>query len=195
MFDPDPPGERKREETGEVPLRGSSFNTRNRVVLWGRVGGHGARGSRRQALLPPGRVVCVCACQAVPVLPARTGRELVAPLPHPGPQRGRLVLAGYAGGEQGPASPWDITTVTSWPPLRLLRRVRAGRGCGGACPLQPRRDEGNVCVCLCTRILFNVYVSTIYTPRRWGLYIYSIPCLGSANSEGQNDFASGTETL
>lgn len=65
MFDPNPPGERKREETGKVPSRGSSFNTRNRVVLWGRVGGHGARGSRRLALLPPGRVVCVCVCVCV----------------------------------------------------------------------------------------------------------------------------------
>lgn len=65
MFDPNLPGERKREETGKVPSRGSSFNTRNRVVLWGRVGGHGARGSRRLALLPPGRVVCVCVCVCV----------------------------------------------------------------------------------------------------------------------------------
>lgn len=105
------------------------------------------------------------------------------------------MLAGEAGGEQGPASPRDITMVTSWPPPRLLRCVRAGHGCGGARPFQPRRDEGNVSVCLCTRILFNVYLSTIYTPRRWGLYICSIPCLGSASSEGLNDFASGTETL
>lgn len=110
------------------------------------------------------------------------------------------MLAGEAGGEQGPASPWDITMVTSRPPARLLRRVCAGRGCRGACPFLPRRDEGNVCACVCTcvcarGVLFNVYISTIYTLRSWGPYIYSIPCLGSASSKGQNDFAGGTDTL
>lgn len=54
------------------------------------------------------------------------------------------------------------------------------------------------CMCVCTRVcargvLFNVYISTIYTPRSWGPYIYSIPCLGSVSSRGQNDLAGGTE--
>lgn len=90
--------------------------------------------------------------------------------------------------------------VTSWPPVRLLRCVCAGRGCGGAWPFLPRRDEGNVCACVCTcvcarGVLFNVYISTIYTQRSWGPYIYSIPCLGSVSRKGQNDFQVGQSHL
>lgn len=62
------------------PPRGSSFNTRNRVVLWGSGGRlcagrglaeRGSGGSWRQALLPPALVlrvrvrVCVCVYQPI----------------------------------------------------------------------------------------------------------------------------------
>lgn len=41
-----------------------------------------------------------------------------------------------------------------------------------------------VCMCVCAQgVLFNVYISTIYTPRSWGPYIYSIPCLDLVSSK------------
>lgn len=41
-----------------------------------------------------------------------------------------------------------------------------------------------VCTCVCARgVLFNVYISTIYTSRSWGPYIYSIPCLDLVSSK------------
>lgn len=209
------PGKRRGKGRGGPP-RGSSFNTRNRVVLWGRVGGHvpvvgaevwwsRAAGEPEAGPAPacPCCVLCVCVCacmcvcQALPVLPVRTGCELVASC--------RVLVPRGAGwclqGRLDPASTWagvgDVTVVTLWLPLRLLRCVCAGRGYGGACPFLLCRDEGNMCACMCVcarGVLFNVYISTIYTLRSWGPYIYSIPCLGSAGSKGQNNFAGGTET-
>lgn len=163
----------------EVPPRGSSFNTRTGLCCGvgrcRRCRSRTAR-SRRQALLPPVRVVpvCVCVCQAVPVLPVRTSCEPVAFPPQPSSQRG---LQGRLeqGGTQPPPGP------PRWSPVRSLCCVCAGCGCRGACPSHPAGTRGIcvcVSVCLCTRVLFNVYISTIYTLWSWSPYISSIPCLG-----------------
>lgn len=163
MFDPGP-GQEERKGLGEPSERQQLYNNRNRVVLWGSGGrpgaGSGCRGlvelgSRQpEAASAPAWPPLVCACQAVPVLPARAGCELVDPAAPHSPQRGWLVLARVAGGEQGPASPWDIRMVTSWLPRRLLCHVCASCGHGEAGPCLGA--EGNVCacvlsVCLCTR--------------------------------------------
>lgn len=108
---------------GGGPPRGSSFNTRNRVVLWGRVGGHvlvpGAEVWRRGAagepeagpapVCPCCALRCACVCVCVRLSPSSLCGQAVSPWP---PAASRLVLAGEAGGEQGPASPWDVVMVT-----------------------------------------------------------------------------------
>lgn len=161
----------------EVPLRGSSFNTRTGLccgVGWApRAGGAGAgragAGGRPCSRLS---VLSLCVCQAVPVLPVRTS---CGPPPHPSSQQGWLVLAGEAGAEWDPASPWATRLVTCEVTLLSVQAVDAEP----VLPtLQGRGECVCVSVCLCTRVLFNVYISTIYTPWSWGPYISSIPCLG-----------------
>lgn len=118
--------------------------------------GSGGAGGRPCSHLSWLCTVRVCVCQAVPVLPVRTGCELVAPC--------HILVPGGASwclqGRLDLASTWagvgDIVVVALWPPPRLLHCVCAGRGYGGACPFLPHRDEGNVCVCV--HVCVCVYV-------------------------------------
>jgi len=129
-------------------------------------------GRAGEAPLPPSM------CWAIP---ERQAVSRWPPAASPSPS----VLAGEAGGEQGPASPragvGDVTVVALRPP-RPLRRVCASRGCGGACPFLPRRDEGTVCVSVRVFVHEGYYLMSILALsthlRSWGPYIYSIPRLG-----------------
>lgn len=117
------------------------------LAEWGSRGA-GGRPCSRLSLLCAVRA-CVCVCQAVPILPVRTGCEPVDPCRVLVPGGAGWCLQGRLEGKQGPASPWDITMVTLWPPARLLHHVCAGRGCGGACPFLPAGMSGtHVRVCV-----------------------------------------------
>lgn len=149
MCDPGPGREERegirREGKGlEVPRRGSSFNTRTRL-LWGRVGaggagvgwaGAGGRPCSRLSMLSP----CVCVCQAVPVLLVRTSCEPVALLHIPVPSRAGWCLQGrleQSGIQPAPGPP-------RWSPVRSLCCLC--RLWMQSLSFPPCRDEGNVCV-------------------------------------------------
>lgn len=127
----------------EVPPRGSNFNTRTGLccgVGWApRVGGAGGRPCSRLSVLS----LCVCVCQAVPVLPVRTSCEPVALHHIPVPCRAGWCLQGRL--EESGTQPAFGTP--RWSPVRSLCCVCAGCGCGGACPSHPAGTRG-MCVCV-----------------------------------------------
>lgn len=101
------------------------------------------------------------------------------------------MLAREAGGEWDPASLW----TPRWSPVgHSVMSVPAVDAEELVLPtLQGRGERVGVCLCVCAQgVLFNVYISTIYTLWSWGPYISSIPCLGQQGGAGGLRILQGT---